>query len=237
MPVQIDFHSHILPEMDDGAVDTEISLLQLSALWNQGIRTVLATPHFYLHREDADSFFSRRADRSARLSEVCGVSDTPLPEFRLGAEVYLEHDLSDMTGLFSFRMADSDYVMFELPYTGCNSSHVELIFNLCRRNGVKPILAHLDRYLPLLSDNVLNELLSLDDVVIQINNASLTRRLAVKFTKKLINDGFPVIFGSDTHNMTDRAPDFNICNRFLASKIKSEAAITRLIKNQAALLD
>lgn len=42
----IDFHSHVLPCMDDGSKSTEESIQMLSMLREQGVETVVATPHF-----------------------------------------------------------------------------------------------------------------------------------------------------------------------------------------------
>ena len=43
----IDFHSHILPGIDDGSKDPEMSLKMVAALQEQGVDTVCATSHFY----------------------------------------------------------------------------------------------------------------------------------------------------------------------------------------------
>ena len=43
----IDFHSHILPAMDDGSRNIEESLQMLRMLQEQGVERVIATPHFY----------------------------------------------------------------------------------------------------------------------------------------------------------------------------------------------
>ena len=52
----IDFHTHILPEMDDGSesVEESIQMLELSA--GQGVKWMVATPHFYADREDPKTF-------------------------------------------------------------------------------------------------------------------------------------------------------------------------------------
>ena len=43
----IDFHSHILPEMDDGSKDAKMSLAMLQMEREQGVTEVVFTPHFY----------------------------------------------------------------------------------------------------------------------------------------------------------------------------------------------
>ena len=57
----IDFHSHILPGIDDGAsdVETSIGMLKISAL--SGVNTVVATSHCYLSESNSiEKFFKNR---------------------------------------------------------------------------------------------------------------------------------------------------------------------------------
>ena len=58
----IDFHSHILPAMDDGSKNIEESLQMLRMLQEQGVERVIATPHFYADENPPDVFLRRRAD-------------------------------------------------------------------------------------------------------------------------------------------------------------------------------
>ena len=58
----IDFHSHILPGMDDGSQTVEESLTLLEMLRAQGVDTVAATPHFYA-RENSRRCFCAAAGR------------------------------------------------------------------------------------------------------------------------------------------------------------------------------
>ena len=52
----IDFHSHILPAMDDGSRNIEESLQMLRMLQEQGVERVIATPHFYADENPPDVF-------------------------------------------------------------------------------------------------------------------------------------------------------------------------------------
>ena len=62
-----DFHSHILPEIDDGSSSVEESLAMLQAERDQGIQSVVATPHFYAHHDSPERFLKRRAAARQRL--------------------------------------------------------------------------------------------------------------------------------------------------------------------------
>ena len=55
----IDFHSHILPAMDDGSKNIEESLQMLRMLQEQGVERVIATPHFYADENPPDVFLRR----------------------------------------------------------------------------------------------------------------------------------------------------------------------------------
>ena len=55
-----DLHTHILPGMDDGAKDAQMSIAMLRAQRDQGVDTVVLSPHFYGDREDVDRFLRRR---------------------------------------------------------------------------------------------------------------------------------------------------------------------------------
>lgn len=60
--LSLDYHAHVLPGCDHGSDGLETSLRQLDMAAAAGIRTVCATPHFYPHRESAESFLRRRAE-------------------------------------------------------------------------------------------------------------------------------------------------------------------------------
>ena len=55
-----DFHSHVLPGVDDGSASVEESLAMLRLAAQQGIRRVVATPHFYPRYDDLERFLERR---------------------------------------------------------------------------------------------------------------------------------------------------------------------------------
>ena len=65
--MMVDFHSHILPALDDGSANVEESIAMLRAEAEQGITRVVATPHFYIRRDDPEAFLARRSRSEARL--------------------------------------------------------------------------------------------------------------------------------------------------------------------------
>ena len=56
----IDVHCHILPGIDDGSRNTEESKALISEEMNQGINTIIFTPHFYAGKDSVENFLDRR---------------------------------------------------------------------------------------------------------------------------------------------------------------------------------
>ena len=56
----IDFHSHVLPGIDDGSKSVEQSIAMLKREAEQGITHVVATPHFYPQEDRPEKFLRRR---------------------------------------------------------------------------------------------------------------------------------------------------------------------------------
>ena len=63
----IDFHSHILPEMDDGSKDAKMSLAMLQMEREQGVMEVVFTPHFYAQQDTVAHFLKKREQSVSRL--------------------------------------------------------------------------------------------------------------------------------------------------------------------------
>ena len=58
----VDFHTHILPGIDDGSSSAEESLAMLQMEKEQGIDTVVVTPHFYPQEDRPERFLKRRKE-------------------------------------------------------------------------------------------------------------------------------------------------------------------------------
>ena len=80
----IDWHSHILPAMDDGSRCVEESIEMLDLLAEQGVSCVIATPHFLANEESVDRFLQRR--RASYDALMQAVSENH-PTVLCGAEV------------------------------------------------------------------------------------------------------------------------------------------------------
>ncbi len=213
--IKTDFHTHILPAMDDGAKEVETAVGMLNALKTQGIQTVALTPHYYADHETTAAFLERRA---ASFSALQTAGDMPLKTV-LGAEVHVMRELADVHGLEKLCLGDTPYMLLEMPYLPLSEWMIEAIENVYYKHNCKPILAHLSRYAAYYNDKDFDALIALQDVVVQVNNEDLKHRYIRKLVKDWTKRGVPVVFGSDCHSLGHRCPNFDTVAGF-TSKLR-----------------
>ncbi len=230
---KIDFHTHILPAIDDGATDRETSIQMLEALKEQGVDTVVLTPHYYSHREPLDQFLERRKQAYETLVDTDG--KLPL-EVRLGAEVHFSEYLFNNHDLSALCIDHTKTMLLELPF-GAKADE-KLFLNLERminEYSLNIVLAHIERYPSILkSTRTIEELIDMG-CICQINVSSFQcfgkRRL---FT--LAKKGYIGAIGTDSHNLSSRKPMYN--EGFAAlQKHVSEETVEDILQTMAFLLE
>jgi protein-tyrosine phosphatase len=203
--------------MDDGPRDVETALKIINLLKRQGIEKIYATPHYYLYKETIQSFLSRRSESYALISDP---ESAQLPKIQLGAEVHLERGLDELNNISELCIDDTKYILFELPSSQFKPWMIETIRNITYKFSIIPVIAHFERYINLYSKNDLFEFTSFDEIVYQFNYDALYISEAVNLIQKLLNSNKSVVFGSDSHNITDRAPRFDTAMQMLTKKFK-----------------
>ena len=113
----IDFHTHILPGMDDGSQATHESLQMLTLESEQGAQEILLTPHFYAHFDKISSFLERREYSFRKLTKALNEHDmgTPL-SLRKGAEVYYFPGIGDAKQIRELTIEGTDILLLEMPF-------------------------------------------------------------------------------------------------------------------------
>ena len=139
----LDFHTHILPGMDDGAKSPEISAKMLQMLGSQGCEAVALTPHFYPNDEPLSSFVKRRDKALAKLlaGSVKG------PALYLGSETALSSLLFVNEDLRPACLAGTNLMLTELSYANSlQEKTFQMLDRLIYDYGIQPVIAHLERY-------------------------------------------------------------------------------------------
>lgn len=211
----IDWHSHILPGMDDGSRDPEESLAMLSALAAQGVTLAVATPHFYANEDTVESFLARRR---ACLAALAPRMDAACPRLLLGAEVAYYPGVSRLEGLLSLTVEGTALLLLEMPASRWGEMTVREVLSLSAMRGVRVILAHVERCLPLQSAATVARLRQ-EGVLFQINASALRGFRSRRWALSKLSAGAVQLIGSDAHNMSERPPLIGEAYRVIGKKL------------------
>ena len=198
----IDWHSHILPGMDDGSKDVAESLAMLQMQTAQGVETVIATPHFYANDETVAAFLKRRREALEVLTEQLPEN---APKLVLGAEVRYYQGISHMEDLPDLRIEGSKLLLLEMPFSAWSESMVREVVEMSGKRGVRIVLAHVDRYLKLQKPSTWDRLAG-NGILMQCNGSFFSSFASRRKAIALLETGMVQFLGSDCHNLTTRSP-------------------------------
>ena len=204
-----DFHSHILPEVDDGSKSVEESLLMLRMSAEQGVKRIVATPHFYAHKDNIDDFLCRR-DAALDILKNAIREDADnfgeYPEIYVGAEVLYFPGISRSDSIKKLCIRGTNMLLLEMPFIQWDDKTLEEVFTIKDNLGIIPIVAHIDRYFRIQTKDILAKLFE-QEVLIQANADGIISPATRKKTLKLILDEKVDFLGSDCHNSSERKPN------------------------------
>jgi len=215
----VDIHSHILPNIDDGAKDAQTSILLLRKLKEQGVTHVFATPHFIAQENSLDDFLKTREESYKTLLEAIG--DEDLPKVYLGAEVYCFRGMGSSKELSKLKLGNTNLVLIELPNGYVTKSLLDDIGRINQNLGLVPVFAHIERYMGEKQFSELLKFIEKNDCYAQINGQSLLSFGLRQKMKKLIKKGYISFVASDTHSLTGRPPVLDRAFKIL-NKINSK---------------
>jgi tyrosine-protein phosphatase YwqE len=197
--IQTDFHSHLIPGVDDGSPNTETSIRYIKEMVALGFTKIITTPHIM------SDFYP---NTSEKLKEGFILLKKQLEEqqinvqFEVAAEYFLDEHferLLDQNDILTF---GDNYVLIEMSFIEPNRNLHQIMFNLITK-GYKPIMAHPERY-----PYYVGRLDKLEEIIdmgckLQVNLLSLTHyygkavnKLALQlFTKNMVD-----FVGSDLHH-------------------------------------
>ena len=218
----VDFHSHILPEIDDGSNSLEMSLKMLRMEAEQGISRVVATPHFYPQYDSPERFLKRRAEAEARLREAME-KEPDLPELSIGAEVYFFHGISDSDVISELTIDQKRCILIEMPGSPWSDAMYRELEGLYVKRGILPIVAHVDRYISRFHTYGIPKKLAQLPVLVQANaEFFLEKSTSTMALRMLKADGIQLL-GSDSHNLTSRKPNLGEALDVIRKRLGAEA--------------
>jgi protein-tyrosine phosphatase len=212
----IDLHTHILPNIDDGAGSVEEALEMTDELFLQKVSKAVCTPHFDPTEISLQDFVKKRTAaldlvKSSKISLIAA-SETILHE-------YLFHYM-DLNQLY---IANTRYLLIELRYGDkWDVKACELLKRLIAYYNLIPIIAHIERYhMVNMGVKYIDKLIDMG-CIIQLNTSSLrnknSRNLAFHYMKR----GYINVIASDCHNLKQRPPDIAPAMEEIISKFGME---------------
>lgn len=227
-PVLVDIHSHLLPGLDDGVEMLEESLQIIKTFEALGYKKIITTPHilsdFYKNSPETILPVLKELQKY-----ILGKTNVIV---EAAAEYYLDETFINLIneGKKKLLTLGNDFILFETSFMSEPVYLKEAIFKI-QSLGLKPILAHPERYQYLHNDWELATDLFERGTYFQINLNSLSGYYSIpvkKMVAKLIKSKMVHFFGSDCHN----PQHIEVFQDSLKTPLFSQLAGLNLLNNQ-----
>lgn len=205
----VDIHSHIIPGIDDGSNSIETTLEMLSIAKERGITKMVASSHYYRGKfENSISLIEEKTNELNEILKEKAVGIDIIP----GQEVFIDNYTLDAykEGKIGC-IKDTNYMLVEFDMMHLNENVIDILYEL-KIKGVKPIIAHPERYIYIQKDIYkINEFIE-ENTYFQINAGSiegLWGKIVQNTAISLIEEGVATFISSDAHSIGKRAPGYN----------------------------
>ena len=194
----IDFHSHIIPNIDDGSSSLEESINLIKEAEKAGFTAVISTSHYIEGYYDYN-----QEERKKYLENLYNVENNDKNvKLYLGSEIYITEDMFELIEQEkASTINNSRYILFELPMNSKTFLAKEIVYRAIEK-GYLPIIAHPERYTYVQEDiNYARELSNMG-ALFQSNYGSIIGMYgnhAKKTIYKLLEDDLIQFLGSDVH--------------------------------------
>lgn len=239
----IDFHTHILPQIDDGSHNVQESITMLKQSYAQGIDTVVLTSHFRRGEHRIKDWLRDRQDRLDRIREALTDEDRlMIPRAVLASEVEYMAGMNRWDYLDELAIKGTDYIMTEMPFIPWSEAVVKTIDDIALNSKFTPILPHIDRYFYNFTPKKYIQHYYEMPVLIQMNAIFINNYSNVQFFKPLLESRKIHLLGSDCHSCEWRPPDLGraikMVREFCGQEILDEIdARGRKILENAEIID
>lgn len=202
----IDVHCHVLPGIDDGSSSNKESVEMIKMAWEQGVTSLIATPHFSKGFTDYEYEEVKKYCKALERYVQKHIS----PDFHIytGQEINInEYSLSRIHSGEIITLAESNYILIEFePDVTFHSMYAAL--HEIAMTPYFPVLAHFERYRVLREKGRMEELADLG-ILMQMNCGSIIGNQFdknVKWCRRMLSEGVVHLLGTDMHNCGERGP-------------------------------
>lgn len=234
----IDLHSHIIPNVDDGAETLDVSIDMLAIAAGDGVTDIVATPHFI-----PGSFAPTGPEVRVAVATLQDEADSR----GIAIRVHAGHEVRAGAGLVS-RLRSGEvlaydagrhYLLLEMPGAQVPEWMDQLAFEL-QVAGVVPVLAHPERNLGIIRNPMRLHSLIEKGCRTQITAGSLLGhfgRSAQEVTKVLLEHDMVHIVASDAHDNHFRLPILSEARQAIGALLDSNRARVLFEDHPRAILD
>lgn len=199
----IDIHSHIIPQIDDGARDLAETYEMIKEASLFGFTDIISTSHYIEDYYEEDS--TKRHEFICTTNQLIKEKQIDI-QLHCGSEIYITQNLINLIKENkASTLADSKYVLFELPMNNNVKYLNDIIFEI-KSFGMLPIIAHPERYAYVQEDpNILVQLIE-QGALFQGNYGSIIGKYgsyAKQTMKKLLKANMIHFLGTDCHRKND----------------------------------
>lgn len=228
-----DLHCHILPGIDDGAKNVDISMELLRREYADGVRNIAFTSHFNSERTTVEAFVEKRQRAYEQLMEALKAEPMDF-RFKLGSEVFFSPKLCELD-VRALCMGNTSYMLIEFPTTHKPHFIKQTLYSL-QEEGIVPLIAHIERYPYVLDDPTLLYEWVAAGAYAQINAGALLDAKLRKKLCKFITWGLVHFISTDTHSLDKRPPQMAEGIRVLEKMLGADEA-ARIVNNGDELFD
>ena len=221
----IDFHNHILPNIDDGSKSLEMTINMLREAEKQGITDIVNTTH-YKHPKMSNKNINYKniqveIEKLQTIIKEQGISI----KLHFGTEILFHNDLIKLKNEKFATFHNGKYMLIEFLTNFLPENQRDVLFEL-KMKGITPIIAHPERYFEVQKNiEIISDWLEAG-CIIQVDAGSLTGKLgkeAKGTSQKILNNRWCQIIGSDAHNDTNRNFCLSKAFEYAKESIGSEA--------------
>lgn len=222
-----DIHTHIVPGIDDGARNFEESVQLIERAREQGVRSIIATPHYYLQKPSNPDVIRRSVEKlNAKFSDV---------SIYTGNEVmYFESMVEKLKSGEILTLADSKFVLIEFYPDESYKRIVRAVQNL-RFSGYYPIIAHVERFRALKEEG-LSGLIELG-AYLQMSFSPVGENIFNKdcrFLRRALKAEEIHFTGSDMHRIDRRPPVITSAVKWMEKNLNNVQSV--LYKNAEKII-
>ena len=202
----IDFHSHILPNIDDGSKSVEETFNLIKEAESVGFDSIISTSHYI-----ENYYESPVAERQEWINALSGAlqKENINVNLYLGNEVYFSENIIKLLNENKITtINNSKYMLFEFPINVRPINVYDVIYEMIQ-NKITPILAHPERYRFVQQDTSLIYDLLEKGVLMQSNFASIIGWYGEKaeiLARKFLESNMISFLGTDVHKQNTIYP-------------------------------